>query len=367
MEQRGSMDMQISRYFRRFAALFACTILLTVISSCGSSSNNGGDVSDDGVLGVFSGSVIDAITGAPLNDVEISSEDNSSLNTFSSPDGSFQIGPVRPSDDMFRFALPGFREELMQRPSLGDPIPPVQLIPQDNAGNGGLTGTVTNLNGEALIGALLQFIEGINITDGPVVGTTTTGADGSWSILELPYGNYTCIVIIPGVEPFIQIVQILGNITQTLPDVVVPTTSILPPLQTVDETLGPDDVRIELSWNALADLRHVLVDPAGNEITRDSPEFSSGDIVLVQASENLPRTSSITLSRSLLEGLSYSVSSASFTFIGIGDGISFIRPLVTVLERAGTLGEFLPPEDEFLTRRYDVFDFVNGRPVEIVN
>ena len=363
-DSRGNMDIQITHNFRRIATLFVCAFLAMLISSCDGSSSSDGDVLDDD--GVVSGTVVDAITGAPLNGVEVSLEDDPSVTTFSSPDGSWRIGPVRASEDSIRFASPGFRRELMRRPSLGDPILPVQLIPDDNAGNGGLTGAVTNLNGELLIGALLQFIEGINITDGPIVGTTTTGADGSYIIPDLPYGNYTCIVIIDGVEPFIQIVQVLGNITQTEQDVVIPTNSVLPPVQPLD-SIGPDDVRIELSWNAFADLRHVLVNTDGSEITRDSPEFNSGEIALIEASDPLPRTSSITLPRSVLEGRSYSVFSESFFFGGIGGSISLVRPMVSVLDQTGTLAEFVPAETESLTSRWDVFSFVNGQPVEIVN
>lgn len=364
------MDIQIAHYLRRLAVLFSCAILLALISSCGSSSSDNdvfdGDDSVGDSSGIVSGLVVDAVTGAPLTGVTVSLANDSTTTAFSAPNGSWQIGPVSPSDDLFRFALPGFREELLSRPSLGDPIPPIELIPEDNAGNGGLTGNVVNLNGESLGGVVLQFIEGINITDGPVVGTTTSGADGIWTIVELPYGNYTCILIFPGSEPVIQIVQVLGNITQTQPNVTIQTTSVLPPIQPL-EALGPDDVRIEMSWNTPTDLRHVLIRSDGSEITRDSAEFTSGDIVLMPASDELPRTSSITLSRSLLEGLLYSVVSDNFLFFDFTTEVSFANPQISVLDQSGTLAEFVPGEDRSFRRNWIVFNFVDGQPVDLAN
>ena len=343
------------------AQVFLIGLIAVLMSSCSSSSNenSSSDVNNDAEA-FLSGTVIDALSSAPLNDVAVSLASDSTVTAFSSPDGSFRIGPIRPSDDLFRFALPGFREELMARPSLGNPVPPVALIPQDNAGVGGASGTVTNLNGVALNGVLLNFIEGINITDGAIAGSATTDANGSWTVTQLPYGNYTCIIFVPGNDPIVETIQILGGIIRQQQNVVAQTTRV-PPQQTTGE-LGPNDVRIEVNWNSNSEQNHVLIRDDGSEINSDSEEFTSGAIVFVPHSGRLPQVSSITLQRSLLTGLTYSIRKQPSL---VGLSIGFLRARVTVTDQTGILATFTAPEDRL--NRWDVFKFEGGVPAEILN
>ena len=188
----------------RSLAPFPSLLLALTLVGCGDSPNDSGGEPVDDVpppAAVLDGRVVDALTDASLGGVTVGVDGGSGVT--SSSDGRFELDESDLSDAPFiRFALDGYSEELLARPSPdADGFPDVgtvRLVPDDLAGEGGLAGRITDPEGQPVVGATLRLLRGLFVTEGEAEVTTVTGADGDWLATGLPYGNYTLIVADPG-------------------------------------------------------------------------------------------------------------------------------------------------------------------------
>jgi len=175
------------------------------------------------VEGAITGRVLTALDDAPLADAEITLLDTAGAtlaSTRSGVDGNYRFNGLSTSD-VFQILI-AFESYLSETYSgvqfasvgAGDTVSvePVRLVSDDNAGDGSLTGTITGaVDGLALGGLTLEFIRGINNRDGELVATTTTDDDGSYTVSNLPYGNYTCIIVGVGLETTYTTVYVVGG------------------------------------------------------------------------------------------------------------------------------------------------------------
>jgi len=227
----------IAKYFFLFSLL--------LLSACGgnSSSDNGSadsmsgnasvleqvpdDDNTDSMSGNISvlGQVVDAINSTPLAGVRVFAEWKS-LETFTGPDGRFELGPFKRTDfSDLDFTLDGYISEFYAGASLDNAtndLGTVSLVSNDNSGTGSIGGSLKNAQGDALAGVTLRFVAGINIVSGTSAATTTTNSQGLWTVSGLEAGNYTCIINIPTVDTIYETVQIIGGVDKQDADVTVP-------------------------------------------------------------------------------------------------------------------------------------------------
>ena len=238
-----------------------CLLLFSIflISSCGGGSDNVANDDSGNVTGTtrIVGEVIDAVNLTPLPDVEVSSDDLS-ISALTESDGSFDFGPIESGDDIdLRFSLDGYQNTLYAQPSTAETtndVGVVQLISNDNLGIGGIGGAITDSQGNPLGGALLRFIAGINVIEGTTLVSTTTDAQGFWSVTGLEAGNYTCIIIIGNNDPIYETVQVLGGIETQGSNIVVPAsadapTSNLPSIDFPEDRTFSDYGEAEVTWS----------------------------------------------------------------------------------------------------------------------
>jgi len=226
---------------------------ILVLSACGGSSSSNVSNSDllTGNASVL-GQVVNAVNSTPLAGVRVSAE-NTSISTVTGADGRFELGSLQTGVTAdLRFTLDGYISELYTRASLDNAtneLGTVNLVPDDNLGNGTITGTISDRQGNLLAGVLLRFLAGINVVNGTAVATTTTDPQGFWTVSGLEAGNYTCIIQITGQDPIYETVQIIGGVDKqdaniTVPDVFRVTTRppIDFPAERSHENYGPGEV-----------------------------------------------------------------------------------------------------------------------------
>ncbi len=212
-----------------------CTKYLLLISAFLISACSGGSdsiVSDDEAGNTrIVGEVIDAVNRSPLPGVEVSSDDLN-ITALTGSDGGFDFGPVESGNDIdLRFSLEGYQSALYAQPPLDETtndLGVVQLVSNDNLGIGSIGGSITNSQGTPLAGVLLRFIAGINSIEGITLVSTTTDAQGFWSVTGLEAGNYTCIILVEGGDPIYETVQVLGGIDVLDANIVVPASTNAP-------------------------------------------------------------------------------------------------------------------------------------------
>ena len=206
---------------------FVLLTLLFLISACGGGSNND-DLGDSAGNTRITGQVIDAANRSPIPGVEVSSDDLT-ITALTAADGRFDFGPVASDNNIdLQFSLDGYQSALYAQPpttEASNDLGEVQLISNDNLGSGSIGGTLTDSQGNPLAGVLLRFVSGINAIDGTALVSTTTDAQGIWSVTGLEAGNYTCIIFVDDEEPVVETVQILGGVDAADANVVVPVAS----------------------------------------------------------------------------------------------------------------------------------------------
>ena len=344
----------------RLARLCCASLAAVLLSACGGSSSNGADggTGDGGEVRRITGTVVDAITGVALDGVTV--DDGAGGVAVSGADGAFALDGVADGADVeLELAREGY---LAERYAPGDGearLDPVALVPRDLAGDGGLGGTVAGTDGRPVAGATLRFVRGIwaegRATPEAAV-TTRTDAAGGWRVAGLAYGNYTCIVLIPGLDPIYAIVQVLGGVDRAGLDVAV--AAPVAPAPADPLALGPDEIRIEVEETGPYDYFGVLLRPDGTVINAGSPEVLSGEIRFDGRLHSGARR--ITLSLDRAEGLTYRVLRDRGR---PGSQIGRNGTTVTVVGAGGALASFEP--DRSRTGQWTVFRVVGGELVGI--
>ncbi len=213
----------------------------------------------------LSGRVLDAVSGSPLAGATVSVSIPGvadPVTGVTNTDGTYVISSVAGAGSSVSFTIDGYRVEnyaaidLIADNELN--LGTVRLVSEENAGLGTLTGRISNaVDGTGVAGLTLRFRQGINATSGDVVATTTTDANGDYTVTDLPYGNLTCEIVGVGFNTSFANVISLGNIVQSDQN-----TAVSP-------NLSSGELRIVLTWGATpSDLDSHLTGPQENS---DSP------------------------------------------------------------------------------------------------
>jgi carboxypeptidase family protein len=115
----------------------------------------------------------------------------------------------------------------------------VLQIDTAHSGIGNVSGKILNaLNGIGVGGLTVSLREGINVTTGIIVATTSTGSDGSYSFTNLYAGNYTAEVSGTGYNTTYFTITCIGGTTTANQDA------------TITPILSSGETRIILTWSA---------------------------------------------------------------------------------------------------------------------
>jgi len=197
--------------------------------------------------GTISGSVKDAITDSPLQNVVVETYDGAgsllgSETTNSTGDYSLLIK----SGVGYRveFYLAGYMKATLYNVTVDVDITTyletVLQIDEAYSGLGNVSGMIVNaLDGIGVNGLIVNLRAGINVTSGQIVTTTTTVSDGSYSFTNLSAGHYTAEVNGSGYNTtYFTIICIGGTTTTANQDA------------TITLILSSGETRIVLEWGA---------------------------------------------------------------------------------------------------------------------
>jgi len=340
-------------------------LLLALSSGCGGSSGSGGGSSTPasipsaaGANGAILGNVSELIDDTPLAQVQVrllaDGSDTPAASTFSDIGGDFGFENV-PRGPVYRleFDVDGFRNEryeaidLEREPTLQ--LEPVSLVSDDNAGLGGLAGTITNaVDGLPVVGAALQFRPGINVRDGVIAARATTDANGDYLVEGVSYGNVTVEVAGQGLQTAFSTSQVLGDIIRDDQNVAIS------PFVPAGET------RIVLTWDERPrDLDAHLTGPgtAGSapfHVFFSQPDVSGATLDIDDTTSFGPET--ITFDASRPGVYRYTVNAFSQA---TPDELSDSGARVQVLRAEGVIAEFFVPSGE--GNLWTVFDLIDGQ------
>ncbi len=368
-------------------------LALVLLSGCGSDSDDAAEDLVDGAEGAFESDDDDDISGLPADDAVIDPaadegpRDGSiagrvvealdgvalagaEVDLLRFDDGRLVASTVTDAAGDFGFAelarrepyrvaleLDGYREERIESVRLSTAetvsLEPVRLVSDDNAGNGGLSGTIVGAtDGEALEGITVEFRRGINARTGDVVASATTDAAGFYTVTDIGYGNLTCVIYGPGLQTLYTTVFVLGGIVRDDQNAA------------VSERVAEGDTEIVLTWGASPeDLDAHLTGPGAE----GEPPFhvyfidERSDVAVLDVDDVSsfgPETITVDASRDA----PYRYSVHNFSGGGAG-ALAASGATVRVLRSSGVVAEFYVPRGE--GRLWTVFDLVGGEVVPI--
>ena len=172
--------------------------------------------------GTLTGRVVEALDEVPLAGVTVELrrfDDGRVVDTATSDAlGEFGFADLARRDAYrLELGIDGYRDERVRSVRLPDEgeatLEPVRLVSDDNAGDGGLAGTILDATtGEPVGGLTLTFRRGIEARTGEGVASATTDAAGGYAVSGLDYGNLTCEIAGPGFQTLYTTVTVLGGI-----------------------------------------------------------------------------------------------------------------------------------------------------------
>ena len=313
--------------------------------------------------GEVSGRVVEAVGGAALAGVEVELlrfDDGRGVATATSgPDGGFAFdGLVRSDAYRLTLAVDGYRDETVESVRLPEEdalaLEPVRLVSDDNAGDGGLSGTILDaVTGDPVAGLTLRFRRGIEARAGEVVASTDTGADGTYAVSGLEYGNLTCEISGEGFQTVYTTVTVLGGIER--------------PDQNAAVAARPEagETRIVLTWGSTPDdLDAHLTGPGADggapfHVYWDDESADGAELDRDDQTSFGPETITATLDS---DAAPYRYSVYNFTG-GAATVLSRSEATVRVLRGEGVVAEFFVPNGE--GNLWTVFDVVGGEIVPI--
>ncbi|MBE3086158.1 MAG: carboxypeptidase regulatory-like domain-containing protein, partial [Bacteroidetes bacterium] len=197
--------------------------------------------------GQISGSVKDAVIQSPLQDVSIKVYDGNSLISSGTTDsnGVYSIPPV-PAGSGYRAEftksgyIPAIYYDISVVANVTTYLETVLQIDDNYSGEGNISGTISNaLTGEGVSGLTIKLREGINVTSGTVIASTTTETEGYYSVTNLNAGYYTAEVSGTGYNTtYFTVICIGGTTTDNQNANITP-------------VLLPGEIRIILTWGAI--------------------------------------------------------------------------------------------------------------------
>jgi len=194
--------------------------------------------------GQISGSVKDAVIQSPLQDVSIKVYDGNSLISSGTTDsnGVYSIPPV-PAGSGYRAEftksgyIPAIYYDISVVANVTTYLETVLQIDTNYSGEGDISGRIFNaLTGEGVSGLTIKLREGINVTSGTVIASTTTESGGYYSVTNLIAGYYTAEVSGTGYNTTYFTVICIGGTTTDDQN------AIITPILSLGET------RIILTW-----------------------------------------------------------------------------------------------------------------------
>jgi hypothetical protein len=207
--------------------------------------------------GFISGSIKDAVTQSPLEDVLINVYSQSSLISTGTtdPNGNYSLSVQSGSGYRVEFSkaeyLPAIYYDVSVEDDTTTHLEVVLQIDTAHSGAGNVSGRILNaLNGIGVSGLTVNLREGINVTSGTIVATTLTGDDGFYNFTNLNAGNYSAEVSGTGYNITYFTVICIGGTTTANQDA------------TITPILSSGETRIILTWGAMpSDLDSHLTGP----------------------------------------------------------------------------------------------------------
>lgn len=192
----------------------------------------------------ISGGVKDAVTQSPLEGVSINVYNSQNLlvsNGTTDSSGAYSLCVQPASGYRVEFSKVGYLSNTYYDVSVEDNsttnLEMVLQIDVDHSGAGNVNGKILNaLNGIGVGGLTVNLREGINVTTGIIVATTSTGSDGSYSFTNLYAGNYTAEVSGTGYNTTYFTITCIGGTTTPNQDA------------TITPILSSCETRIILTW-----------------------------------------------------------------------------------------------------------------------
>jgi len=148
--------------------------------------------------GILIGKVVDAITREGIDEALVSvfkgtSYEIYTASTASTVDGSYELilepGTYKIFVSKDNYISVFSYKTITEGVTTYDAI--LQAVPTSHSGNGCIGGNIKNaFTGQGVSGLTISFRNGIDAVSGDIAGSTTTGANGYYSI-TLPAGNYT--------------------------------------------------------------------------------------------------------------------------------------------------------------------------------
>lgn len=152
----------------------------------------------ENVSGTIVGSVKDAVTHNPIEDVKIDIYKDQTIIATGNTDaeGKYRIEVPVGKDYWAKFSKQGYLEETYTGININAimefHLEQLLQIDQNYAGNGNFSGQIVNaLNGLGVDGLTLKLRKGVNNKNGTVIKTTTTSNGGYYTFNDVAAGNYT--------------------------------------------------------------------------------------------------------------------------------------------------------------------------------
>lgn len=259
------------------SALWLVLVIVALLSSCdlilGAGTTTTTTVQAQGSI---SGMVKDAVSGLAIEGVSVTLAAGGGIagSTVTDANGAFAIS-AEGSSALYSatFSKSGYLQATYRGIAIASgQTTYLETLLQINAaytGTGTATGSISNAyDHEAVADATLSFREGVNTMSGSVIDTTTTDANGAYSITTSDLGgpgNYTAEVAKSGFTTmYFTVALAAGN-------------TIDEQNASISPTIAADDYRIVLDWGASPyDLDSHLTGPTGQGAERFHIYFSNG-------------------------------------------------------------------------------------------
>jgi hypothetical protein len=195
------------------------------------------------LIGTISGSVKDAVTRSPLQGASIDVYSGSSIISSGATDsnGVYSFSVPAGSGYTVKFSktgyIPAIYENVSVEANTTTYLETVLQIDTTYSGTGNVSGKIVNaLDGSGVSGLTIKLREGINVTSGSIIATTTTGSGGFYEFTNLNAGYYTAEVSGSGYNTTYFTVICIGGLTTPDQDA------------TITPTLSLGETRIILTW-----------------------------------------------------------------------------------------------------------------------
>lgn len=242
-------------------------------------------------IGSVTGTVRDISNNSGLSGVLVTAvSDTYNITTTTEADGTYTISSIPAGTIEVTFAKDGYMDSVYSNVEIvTDQITYLEAVLQISdvyAGNGNASGEITNaLDGSKINGATLSLREGINVTTGPIVFTTTTDVNGGFIFSDIPAGHYTAEVSKDSYTSNFYSIIVLGGETRGNQN------SSLTPIVIAGET------RIVLTWGQTpSDLDSHLKTPSNHHVfySNKIPSGAGANLDLDDTSSYGPETITIT-------------------------------------------------------------------------